>query len=509
MLEIVRYNEEEYTFPCLLVLGCFDGLHVGHAELLKKAKLQAKINGLDLGIMLFTDGKGGKQLYSFEERVKFLENFNVKFVLKIDFDDEFKKIKPLDFLACLEDKLNIKAYMSGKDFRFGQGKKGKASTLKSYAEDEENGVWYMPVKDVVLGDEKVSTTRIKTCLENGDIIAANQLLGRNYSVSGTVIRGADRGGKLLGYPTMNIAYPDYKFEVKAGVYKVKCTVGETEYYGIANYGARPTFGENNALLEVHLQGLEGLHYDETVTVEFINYLRDICKFDSAEALIEQLSKDILCLDAQAELAVANGAESQPESQVETQPEPAEQPAAVVPEETSAEVHETQTETADAEVEQVHEIQTETAEEQTVTEPEAPQEETDEGFEEELEETVEEIPEEANEEIVEETREEPAASDDIPAEIQEEPLDGITQTFDEVECEFVEPETEETASEEAEEPAQEEISTETETCEPDSSVTAEAIPTVSAEIGGYDGEEQFDLEAVSNGAQDDGEENSND
>ncbi|MDE6505042.1 MAG: riboflavin biosynthesis protein RibF [Clostridia bacterium] len=303
MLEIVKYNEDEYAFPCLLVLGCFDGLHTGHAELLKKAKLQAKINGLDLGVMMFADGKGGKQLYSFEERISFLEGYNVKFVLKIDFNDAFKQIKPLEFLNCIEEKLNVKAYMSGKDFKFGQGKKGKASTLKSYAEDEENGVWYMPVKDVVYGEEKVSTTLVKTMLENGDVKCANELLGRNYSVSGTVVHGADRGAKLLGYPTMNITYPDYKFEVKQGVYKVKCIISESEYYGIANYGARPTFGEDKPLLEVFLNGFGGENYDQTVTVEFLHYIRDIQKFETPEQLAVQLSKDLHSLDAETELAV--------------------------------------------------------------------------------------------------------------------------------------------------------------------------------------------------------------
>ena len=84
MLEIIRYNEDEYTFPCLLVMGCFDSIHIGHAELLKKAKLQAKINGLDLGVMMFVNGKGGRQVYTFEERQKLWEQFNVKFILAID-----------------------------------------------------------------------------------------------------------------------------------------------------------------------------------------------------------------------------------------------------------------------------------------------------------------------------------------------------------------------------------------------------------------------------------------
>ena len=103
MLEIVNYGIDEYDFPCLLVLGCFDGLHIGHAELLKKAKLQAKINGLDLGVMMFADGKGGKYLYSFEERMRFLEQFNVKFVLKIDFTEEFKNIEPGKILNVNSD----------------------------------------------------------------------------------------------------------------------------------------------------------------------------------------------------------------------------------------------------------------------------------------------------------------------------------------------------------------------------------------------------------------------
>ena len=101
MLTVVEYGKDGYEFPALIVLGCFDAIHLGHRELLKKAKLQAKINGLDLGVMMFRDGKGGtsgKLLYSFQERCALLEQFNVKFVLAIDFNDEFKSIAPIDFL---------------------------------------------------------------------------------------------------------------------------------------------------------------------------------------------------------------------------------------------------------------------------------------------------------------------------------------------------------------------------------------------------------------------------
>ena len=433
MLEIINYGEGEYDFPCLLVLGCFDGLHIGHAELLKKAKLQAKINGLDLGVMLFADGKGGKQLCSFDERVALLEQYNVKFVLKVNFDDEFKKIKPLDFLACLEEKLNLKAYMSGKDFRFGNGKKGKASTLKSYADDEENSVWYMSVKDVTYGDEKVSTTRIKELLEKGEVKLAADLLGRNYSVSGTVIHGADRGGKIIGYPTLNVRYGEDKYPVKHGVYKVKCAVGGVEYFGIANYGARPTFDENDPVLEVYLDNFSGEHYDETVTVEFLDYIRDIQKFENAEALAAQLSEDILCVTdgASAELAVANADEQTP----------AQPSGQSVDDDFETELSET--------VEEVSETQTELAEEPVANETEQPAE-----TETEIEQPTTTETEEQVETVTEETETED--NSDIPTvqaileevsetqtELAKEPVANETEQPAETETEIEQPTTTET------------------------------------------------------------------
>ncbi len=442
MLEIINYGEGEYDFPCLLVLGCFDGLHIGHAELLKKAKLQAKINGLDLGVMLFADGKGGKQLCSFDERVALLEQYNVKFVLKVNFDDEFKKIKPLDFLACLEEKLNLKAYMSGKDFRFGNGKKGKASTLKSYADDEENSVWYMSVKDVTYGDEKVSTTRIKELLEKGEVKLAADLLGRNYSVSGTVIHGADRGGKIIGYPTLNVRYGEDKYPVKHGVYKVKCAVGGVEYFGIANYGARPTFDENDPVLEVYLDNFSGEHYDETVTVEFLDYIRDIQKFENAEALAAQLSKDILCVTdgASAELAVANADEQTP-AQLSGQS---------VDDDFETELSET--------VEEVSETQTELAEEPVANETEQPAEtETEHPIETETEEQVETVTEETETED----------NSDVPT--VQAILEEVSETQTELAKEPVENETEQPAE------------TETETEQP-TTIETEEQPEIQPESG---------------------------
>lgn len=430
MLEIIEYGKDEYEFPALVVLGCFDAIHAGHRDLLKKAKLQAKINGLDLGVMMFREGKGGKLVYSFEERCAVLEQFNVKFVLAVDFNDEFKAVAPLDFLHEVEDKINVKAYMSGKDFRFGAGAKGKSSALKTYAEDEENGVWYMPVKDVDLNGEKISTTLVKSCLDEGNVAKANELLGAEFSVSGEVVKGEGRGTSVVGFPTVNIVYPEWKHPLKHGVYSVKCMVGDTDYQGIANFGNCPTFADERIALEVYLEGYSGDLYGQILTVRFTDYIRDIEEFGSAEELSSQLQNDLLTVtDELAVTETETVVEEEPvaveevaveevveevavvEEIVEEQPEEVvadevveeevieEQPEEVVEEEGLDDLAE------DGLDEMVEDADVETVDEEPV----------EEAIEEPVEEIVEEIIEEQSEEIVEEVIEEQPEEPEQPVE----------------------------------------------------------------------------------------------
>lgn len=448
MLEIVNYNKEEYNFPALVVLGCFDAVHVGHAELLKKAKLQAKINGLDLGVMMFAEGKGGRQVFTFEERLAFLAGYNTKFVLKIDYTDEFKKTTAADFLHNLEEHINVKAYMSGKDFRFGAGAKGKSSTLKNYAEDEENGVWYMPVKDVMVDGEKVSTTLIKKYIEEGKIQKANALLGRQYFVTGEVCEGHGRG-KTLGFPTANIVYPANKVLVKDGVYGVEAEIDGAVYRGVANCGPRPTFGEDAVVLEAYFEGLNEELYGKPVTIKFVNYIRGIKKFDSAEALSEQISRDLACIgapDADAETEeAAPAAEAPAEVVAQTPAETAVETPAAEPVETVVKAP------AVAEPETATEVPAETAaavpaEEPAVTEPEVAAETPVEIVTEEPVPVQEEVPAE----VPAEEAEEPAAEPEVaPAEepVAQEPVAPIEEApVEEVKAEEVQPEPEQPAEE---------------------------------------------------------------
>ena len=484
MLEIIEYGKDEYAFPSLVVLGCFDAIHAGHRELFKKAKLQAKINGLDLGVMMFRDGKGGKQVYSFEERVAMLSSYNVKFVLVIDYTHEFKQISPIDFLHAIEDKVNVKAYMSGKDFRFGKGAKGKSSTLKNYAEDEDNGVWYMPVKDVAYEGEKISTTLIKSCLADGNVAKAAAMLGEKFYVEGQVIEGAHRGADILGFPTINIAYPDWKYPVKHGVYKVQVAAEDQVYSGIANFGSRPTFDDDKELLEVYIKDFDGDLYGKNVKVSFVGYMRSIRKFADPAELAAQLEQDKAALSltdeqfnalypleegqpAIEEVATAQLEEEctppaevfegapvqQPE--VQTVSEPAEVEAAIAQ---PAE----ETEVSDVEISQV--VPAEGVSEEVKEEPLA---------EEVVEETTEEIP---AEEIVEETTEETPAEEFVEETTEEIPAEeAVEEITEEIPAEeIVEETTEEIPVEEVVEDTTEEIPVEEVVKETTEDVPAEEV-----------------------------------
>ena len=495
MLKIINYNADEYDFPALVVLGCFDAVHIGHQALLKKAKLNAKINGLDLGVMMFADGKGGRQVFTFEERVAMLEQYNAKFILRIDYTEEFKKTSAQDFLENLEQHINLKGYMSGKDFRFGAGAKGKSSTLKKYAEDEDNAVWYETVKDVALDGEKVSTTLIKQCLEEGKINKATELLGRQYFVSGEVCEGHGRG-KQLGFPTANIAYPENKVLVAPGVYGVEAEIDGTVYKGVANCGPRPTFGEDSYTLEVYFEGLSEDLYGKTFTVRFLNYIRGIRKFATAEELAAQIAVDATCIgapDAAVEEAPAVAAEA-PVTEEPAVEEVAEEPV-------TEEVAEEPVAEEVAEEPVAEEVAEEPAAEEAAEEPaveevaEQPAEEEIAVAAEEVAETLsEETPAETFAEVVEDEAETPAqelaiaAEEELAAEeVAEEPV-----TEEVAEESVTEEVAEETAAEEAaEEPAAEEVAEEPATEEvAEEPVTEEATEEGSeAEGAGEDDSEE--------------------
>ncbi len=264
-----------------MLLGGFDGLHVGHKMLVEKARSF----GLPVGVMTIVGGKENESLFTFAEREQIFRANGIDFAFELPFA-EIRELSPGAFLQTLENAFSPTVFVCGDDFRFGKGARANAQTIGGYTR-----VRVETEKLVELDGEKISTSRIKSLLAEGKVEEANGLLGEPFFLTGKVQR--DRGvGKTLGFPTANIPYPQGKFAIKKGVYETRVTIEGKEYRCITNYGSRPTFDNAEIVTETYLDGFSGDLYGKELTVSFVRYLRDIRKFEDKEALQTQLQEDI-------------------------------------------------------------------------------------------------------------------------------------------------------------------------------------------------------------------------
>ena len=280
MLKVVDFTQKRNnTSGCVMLLGGFDGLHIGHKKLMETAKTYT----LPIGVMTILGGKAGLPLCTTEERADVFRRAGADFMLELPFE-EIRGLSPSAFLELLKENFSPKVFVCGDDFRFGKDACGSAEILKTAGQ--------VCVETLCKVDgEKVSATAVKRFLALGDVEKANAFLGENYFLIGKVYK--DRGvGKTLGFPTANIAYPKDKFPIKKGVYETRVTLENVTYKCITNYGHRPTFDENAACTETYLEGFSGDLYGKILKVEFVRYLRDIQKFESTAQLKMQLEKDI-------------------------------------------------------------------------------------------------------------------------------------------------------------------------------------------------------------------------
>ena len=266
---------------CVLLVGGFDGLHAGHKKLLARAKEY----GLPIGITTIVGGKLGNSLFTLTERRQVWQKAGFSFVCEMQFS-QIKDTPWQDFATLLADTYNVKAFVCGEDFRFGKGAEGTPEKLQAHTTIP------VAVEDVLTWQgDKISTTTIKSFLQQGAVEKASALLGEPFFAMGEVV--ADRKvGRTLGFPTANMYYPQDKFALKKGVYETKITWQGITYKGITNYGARPTFEDGQVCLETYLDGFSGDLYGQTLQVEFVRFLREITAFESADALKKQLEEDI-------------------------------------------------------------------------------------------------------------------------------------------------------------------------------------------------------------------------
>ena len=270
--------------PTAVTVGVFDGVHRGHRELLKGVSLVVTLTAHPSFVLGRRDSE--YWLDDPEEHLRLLFDAGAKYVAVLPFTAEVAKLSACEMTRILYDKLNMRSLLLGYDSRFGSKTNDDFDRLPLLA--NELGFTLHRGEPFLVDGEPISSSRIRESLTSGIVEETAILLGRPYSITGTVLHG--RGvGHTLGFPTANIDLSQTrKMLPKEGVYAVH--IGD--HIGMANLGPVPTFGVEKPLLEVHLIDFDGDLYGQTVTVEFVHHLRDIVRFGTAEALEEQLKKDL-------------------------------------------------------------------------------------------------------------------------------------------------------------------------------------------------------------------------
>lgn len=280
-------------------IGFFDGVHLGHQALIKRAVDYAKEHDVESAVVTFyphpsvvlnPDNKDIQYITPTQEKEKLIEQMGVDRLYIISFTRSLARLSPEEFINRFMIGLNIKHLIAGFDFSFGYKGAANMKNIHQYVHDRFT---YETVGKIELADEKVSSTRIRSLLAKGDVEAVETLLNRPFVTTGTVIHGFQRGGSELGYPTANIELDSEALLPKTGVYGVKIRYDEAIYYGMASLGFNPTFKDNpfDLKFEVHIFDFNGDLYGKTLDVEWKTYIRDEYKFDNVETLMAQLEKD--------------------------------------------------------------------------------------------------------------------------------------------------------------------------------------------------------------------------
>ncbi|HLB57832.1 MAG TPA: bifunctional riboflavin kinase/FAD synthetase [Gammaproteobacteria bacterium] len=282
---------------CVITMGNFDGVHRGHHVLLARVKAVAKTLHLPSIVMtfepqpleFFSPKKAVARLTRCREKFCLLADCGIDSVLVVHFNAVFAALSAEEFIKkILCEQLGVKYIIVGDDFRFGRARKGDVEFLKKAGERYHFTV--ETLSTVALDGEKISSTRIRQALAEGNHPLAEKLLGRPYSMMGRVVYG-NQLGRVLGFPTANIYLHRVVTPVQ-GIYAVRVYgLEDHALTGVANLGTRPTIGGTRILLEVHLFHFDRVIYGKYVTVEFCKKLREEKRFDNLDLLKEQIGKD--------------------------------------------------------------------------------------------------------------------------------------------------------------------------------------------------------------------------
>lgn len=296
-----RIQDVPYEPATVLSVGTFDGVHRGHQAIIRKMLETADRERCRNFLVTFhphprtvLESKNREPirlLSTIEERLELFDHLGVQYVLVVQFDLEFAQLPPERFVKqYLVDSIGVQKIFVGTDHAFGKARRGNVELLRQFGKTYNFTV--CAIDPVFYHGERISSTRIRRTLMEGQLHDANQMLGYHYLVCGTVVRGDGRG-QLIGFPTANIEPLDqHKLLPKSGVYFVSAVIDKKQVFGMANIGTRPTFTDDSQIhLEVHFLNFDQQIYDKKICVSFLEYLRPEQKFDTVDLLVSQLYDD--------------------------------------------------------------------------------------------------------------------------------------------------------------------------------------------------------------------------
>lgn len=297
-MKVIKTLKEIEATPFAATIGNFDGVHLGHKEILAGIKEQCEAEGLSFVVITFVPHptcilrpQDHFLINSYKERRGMLEKLGVNFLYEINFTRDFSTQQPEDFLATyLFSNPNLKKLFMGYDFAFGANKSGDFALVKDYSKKQNVDVYRLD--EYQKGEHKVSSTMVRGFVRAGDVEKAQQLLGRNFTLSGRVTKGAGRG-RQLSFPTANLEYLIERLVPKSGVYVTEVRLRTGTFGSVTNIGYNPTFNNDQLTrVETHILDFNNDIYGEEIEIIFHQRLRDERKFPSVEALINQIGDDV-------------------------------------------------------------------------------------------------------------------------------------------------------------------------------------------------------------------------
>ena len=285
----------------VITIGNFDGVHIGHQALFHEViERAADIDGTSIAMTFEPHPLRVLQKNSlpplitvYEQKNELIERVGIDVLICIPFTREFASLSAAAFIKdLLVAKIGMRVIVVGKDYTFGRNREGNLSVLKSYASELGYEVivaeWIKAEREVA---DRISSTKIRELIMAGEVEPARKMLGRHYQIRGLVVKGRDRGGKLLGIPTANINLQD-ELCPKTGIYAVTVEYNQQLYKGVANIGYSPTFDDHQFTVEVHLLNFSENIYGQKIRVNFIQRIRNEKKFVGIADLKEQIHQDI-------------------------------------------------------------------------------------------------------------------------------------------------------------------------------------------------------------------------